>query len=186
MSNEAFSQTSSVLIKAVTSALSGTGTPPNVVWTAPSQGNTSQVSVWLYQVAVDEFSRNAPAPQGDYQTPTRTKAAAPPLGINLYYLITPYFEQTETEQQALAQVMLYFYENPVLAVYQPDVGVNDQVRVTPLPDSLADRATLWQALTQPFKLSMSYIVRTVRLINPNLVPVAPVNRIVTGLPPNAS
>ena len=183
MSTAAFTQATTVLVSAVQSAV-GTGT--TVVLTDPSQGSGNRVSVWLYQVAVDEFSRNAPAAPADSGTPARSKSAAPPLGINLYYLITPLFDQPEAEQQALAQVMLYLYENPILAVYQPDVGVNDQVRVTPLPDSLADRATLWQALTEPFKLSMSYIVRTVRLISPNVVSVAPVGSIATGLPASAA
>jgi hypothetical protein len=179
MSTDAFTLASGALKEAVERAIGGTAA---VVLTDPGQGNGSRVSVWLYQAGIDEFGRNAAPPTADDQTANRRRAALPPLGVNLHYLITPIFDRPEADQQALARVMLGLYEEPVLRVFEPEAGVYDQVRVSPVPDPLDDRARLWEALGKPYRLCACYLVRAVRLASLKTVPAAPVAAVAAGRP----
>lgn len=180
MSTDAFTLASQALKAAVERAL--VGTTATVGLADPSQGTGNRVSVWLYQVGVDEYGRNAQPAAADDRAAARRRAALPPLGVNLHYLITPVFDRPEADQQALARIMLGLYENSVLGVFEPEAGTNDQVRVSPVPDPLDDRARLWEALGKPYRLCTCYLVRTVRLSSRRTVPVAPVATTVTGIP----
>jgi hypothetical protein len=179
MSTDAFTLASQALKESIEQTLGGS---TSVVLTDPTQGNGNRVSVWLYQVGIDEFGRNALPAAGDDRAASRTRAALPPLGVNLYYLITPIFDRPEADQQALGQVMLGLYEDPILGVFEPAAGVNDQVRVSPVPDALDDRARLWEALGKPYRLCACYIVRTVRLVSQKTATVAPVATTGIGRP----
>src|SRR3954470_22543334 len=76
---------------------------------APSSQDAARISLWLYQVTADEFGRNAPVTEAETAT-RRVRFQFPPLGVNLFYLVTLLLGNPEAEQQALGRVLLTMHE----------------------------------------------------------------------------
>ena len=183
MSTAVFTQVNQALKTLLDKALTDVSGTPVVVFTPPGGDEpgdeVNQVSVWLYQVMVDEFSRNVPPAEAEGGD-KRVRFRLPPLGVNLFYLITPLQKNPESAQTALAFVLLALHETPVLSVVEPNSEVNERVRVSFLPDSLDDRIKLWESLSKPYRLSVSYVARTVRLASKQTTTAAPVGSTTVG------
>ena len=144
------------------------------------QGNV--VSVWLYQILPDEFSRNASSPilneavsNGTGSLSKRKRSAAPPLGVNLYYLITPLTGAVDSDHDELGRLLLTIHESPVLRVVQPDLGEDELIRISLPADPLEERLHLWDSLkATKYRLSFICLLRTARLFTANTVEEAPV------------
>ncbi len=145
-----------------------------VVLTDPTKANTDEVSLWLYQVTPDEFARNRPPTQVETANGRKARLQLPPLGVNLYYLVTPKIDDQNRAQTTLADILLAFHEEAQFAVENVGAGVRDLVTVTLVPDSLDDRVKLWESLSTPYRLSVCYQVRTVRLVSAKVATSAPV------------
>jgi hypothetical protein len=170
MSTEAFALVSNRL-KAVLGTV--IRDPDEVVLNDPTAAD-DKVSLWLYQVAADEFVRNAPPGRAETGDGRTVRFKLPPLGVNLYYLLTPMVKDPDTQQTLLAKAMLVLHENPVIRVPGPDrpedapaaeAEVSEAVRVSLVPDTLDDRVRLFDTLDLPYRLSVCYQVRTVRLVS---------------------
>ncbi len=192
MNTGAFAEVSTQLMKLLQDGLdadSNVQPKPTVVLDDPrkptSGGSAARVSLWLYQVGIDEFGRNNPSPlfPGTAAQPKPTRFAFPPLGVNLFYLITPVLGSNNptADQTALARAMLTLHENAVLAVSNPSVGLSEQIRIGLASESLDDRVKLWESLSEPYRLSACYVVRTVRLMSPLIETVTPVASMTTGM-----
>lgn len=163
----------------------GRGHSHSVQLKDPSEvDQTSGVSVWLFQVQPDEFSRNSPAPvlreaaagpnAGD-PAAKRKRSAVPPFGLNLYYLVTPTTGNVESDQEVLGRMLLTIHESPMLRVQEPESGQDEQVRIILPGDSLEDRIRLWDSLkSKPYRLSFTCVVRTARLLSSISIEEAPV------------
>jgi hypothetical protein len=132
-------------------------------------GNGSQASWWLYQVSEDEFTRNPPL------QPTRGADRARngqlgPLGLNLYYLLTPYGGSNDNDLVILGRAMQVLNDNAVLLVRNADTV--EELRISLLPWELEDRARLWEALGQTYRLSATYQVRVARIDSERVVGVS--------------
>ena len=118
-----------------------------------------------YQVTVDEFTRNRSPAQVENAAGRAGRLKLPPLGVNLSYLIAPMVDDQYAAQTALAAVMLALYETPLFPVELPGAEVSEVVRVSFVPDTLEERAKLWEVVSRPYRLSVCYQVRTVRLVS---------------------
>jgi hypothetical protein len=189
MSTEAFSLVSGRLAAVLRKGIPG---HPSVVLTDPSGADEGAVSLWLYQVAADEFVRNAPVPRAETGDGRTVRYRLPPLGVNLFYLLTPMAKDPAAQQNQLAQAMLALHENSVVRVPDPsdpdsasaaaDAEVTEAVRVSLIPDSLDDRVRLWESINKPYRLSVAYQVRTVRLVSKLTEDSGTVGRVVAAKP----
>jgi hypothetical protein len=122
------------------------------------------LSLWLYRVVRNPELTNTP--------PTRIfpdKVGRPPLLLDLYYLITPLQEEPEADQVLLGRVMQTFHDTPVLRGTDLTPSLRDtgyELRVNLEAQSIDQLAQVWQALQEPYQLSVCYQVQ--------VVPVAPV------------
>lgn len=176
MSTAALATVSHALRRVIEDALGGA-----VVLADPSKANAGEVSVWLYQVTLDEFSRNRTPAQVETATGRATRFRLPPLVLNLSYLVTPVVDDQEMAQTKLAAVMLALHETPQFPVVLAGAEVNEFVRVSFVPDHLDDRAKLWESLSRPYRLSVCYQVRTVRLVSKQVSADTPVVSSAAGL-----
>ncbi len=119
-----------------------------------------RVSVWLYQATPDEYFRNLPvaAVSGNPK-----RELGPPLALNLHYLVTPITGSPDSDQQVLAVAMLALHLTPVLMIGNLSDNVDEEIRISLVSDSLEDRVRLWESLNVPYRLSASYLARTVRI-----------------------
>jgi hypothetical protein len=121
--------------------------------------NDQRLSLWLYQVQQNEFLRNAPPvrlPNDDLQYT--------PLAINLFYLLTPHTNSDEGDQLVLGRAMQIFHDNAILLLEsQEDPGRGEELKIMMSHRDLRELAEVWEALQQPYRLSVSYEVRVPRI-----------------------
>lgn len=123
------------------------------------------VSVFLYRVSVDPTRRHIDLPRtAEDSTAQRQRTA---LSLELRYLLTVWSNVAETEQMVLGEVMSILDSRPILSgdaldtTYHWDEGVGLKVAIDDL--STEDMLRLWDGLAPQYRLSVPYVVRTVRL-----------------------
>ncbi|HEV3120748.1 MAG TPA: DUF4255 domain-containing protein [Isosphaeraceae bacterium] len=130
-----------------------------------ARGNLTgrQVNLFLYQVALNAAWRNMDLPQQNRSG----ESASPPLPLNLYYLLTVYAADGDSEsssQALLGTVMSVLHDHPVLGrdEIQRALAGNDlyaqveRIRLTFQPLSLDDIFKLWSGYQTPYRLSVAY------------------------------
>jgi hypothetical protein len=125
-----------------------------------AESTDRRLSVWLYSVQINEFMRNA-LPS---RLPDSSRLRYPPLAINLYYLITPFETDVEKEQLLLGRTMQILHDNATLTLWsREDPANNVELRVTMVQRDLRELAEVWEALQQPYHLSVCYQVSVVAI-----------------------
>lgn len=140
----------------------------NIVLSNPAQpiaiqGIVRQVSLWLYQVLPNEHLRNGPDVRrrvdGDDDA-----TFYPPLAVNLLYLLTPSTGDDLGDQQVLGRAMQTFHDSAVLRLVsrqEPDRA--EELHLSLAPRTIEELAEVWEAMQQPYRLSVCYEVRAVRI-----------------------
>ena len=149
---------------------------------ARANTNGNQVNLFLYHAALSPAWRNM-------DVPWRTKpgeTGQPPLGLNLYYLVTAYYGEAEDgadthsdpqrllgSHRLLGRAMSILHDHPVLdaaaihAILPPDDRLEhpydqvERVRITSQPLSLDEMSKLWTGFQTQYRLSAAYEVSVV-------------------------
>ena len=88
------------------------------------------------------------------------------LPLDLHFLLTPWAANAEYEHRILGSAMRCLDETPILSgplldtSHTPDWGVDEALQVTPDDDVAMD---IWDTLDADFRLSVPYLVRTLRI-----------------------
>jgi len=127
----------------------------------------NQVNIFLYHVEHSTHWRNQ-------ELPGRTKngeSGHPPLGLNLYYIITAYGQNNNEiiGHLLLGKAMSILHDHPVFSRQEiqtafPNSLLHEQierVRITPQPITLDDISKLWTGFQTQYKLSIAYQVSVV-------------------------
>lgn len=140
---------------------------PNIVLSNPAQpidaNVVRQMSLWLYQVMPNEHLRNAP-PARARSDGDDTVEFYPPLAINLQYLLTPSTGSDLGDQLVLGRSLQIFHDQSILSMQslQNDDHA-DELHVSFAPRTIEELAKVWEAMQQPYRLSVCYEVRVVRI-----------------------
>jgi hypothetical protein len=136
---------------------------------APDEpGGARRVNLFLYKVEENPFLRN----EGWQPNPTdTTKLLAPPLALNLRYLLTAYANNDANLGNApiheiLGDAMRVFYQHPIVpnAHLAGDLGAaREQIKITPNGIDMEELSQVWGTFSQPFRLSVLYEVSVVQL-----------------------
>jgi hypothetical protein len=126
-----------------------------------AEGENRRVSLWLYQVQENEFLRN----QLPQRLPNDNDVQQfPPLTLNLFYLLTPSTSSVEGDQMVLGRSMQIFYDNAILLLESTEQpGAAEELRLSLCQRDLRELAEVWEALQQPYRLSVCYEVRVTRI-----------------------
>jgi hypothetical protein len=146
------------------------------------------LNLYLYRVVESAYTRNQPWP-GD-RSPNSLPSDRPPLGLMLYYLLTPLsatssgdggFSAGDDAHTMLGLAMQVLQEHPVLNdIHLPAVGNNlgfdsdlelpayildsyERVQITLVPMSLDEISRIWATINQPYRLSVVYEASLVEL-----------------------
>jgi hypothetical protein len=125
---------------------------------SPSAGqNKGKLSLFLYQVQEDPFLKNQAMLPG--AAPGQIKY--PPLSLTLRYMITPLLSDPDKNQIILGRAMQILYDNATLSgdFLPAQPGSSPELRVLFDPLSFEETARLWTAMSEPFRLSVCYLVR---------------------------
>jgi hypothetical protein len=131
-------------------------------------GHTSGISVWLYKVSRMPEMLNEPPERIGPNRIVRT-----PLPILLFYLVTPITVHPETRHTLLGRVLQVLNDHAILR--GADLrgvlkGTSEQLRVNLEALSLEELSLVWEALSEPYQLSVTYLVQVVK-IDSDLEPV---------------
>jgi hypothetical protein len=122
-----------------------------------------QASLWLYQVLPNEHLRNA-AFVRTRDAHDDTAEVYPPLAINLLYLLTPSTGSDLGDQQVLGRALQVFHDQSVLLIQSAQLpNTTDELHVSLAPRTIEELAKVWEAMQQPYRLSVCYEVRVVRI-----------------------
>jgi hypothetical protein len=125
-----------------------------------TQGKSSQLSVFLYNVTELSIMRNQPQP---IQDPSKPRTL---IYLNLHYLITPLSHDSETDQLLLGRVIQLLAETPVLRGLELQGSLResgDELRVALEPLGIDDLSKLWVMLSLPYRLCVGYSVQPIRI-----------------------
>jgi Pvc16 N-terminal domain len=164
---------SSVLGSVAVSAL-----PPDRV-IAPGGEEPTQINLFLHQVSHNQGWRNSGLPARDG---SGARVSAPPLALNLHYLVTVYGKELYAPEILLGHAMQVFHENPVLsrdAIRRalsptlPDPTLPgevaaaqlaeqmEQLKITPEALNTEEMSRLWSALQAQYRATAAYQVSVV-------------------------
>lgn len=127
--------------------------------TATAQDSARRLSLWLYHVSEDEHVKNLPAVRLSDATTRMT-----PLALDLFYLLTPFAASGEADHLLLGKAMQTFHDTATARVVDTaTMDVNEELRITLFRRSLDEISQVWQALREPYRLSVCYQVKVTHL-----------------------
>jgi Pvc16 N-terminal domain len=121
-----------------------------------------RATLFLYDVVQEPTVRNRP--KSTRLVGGNLVVRKQPLGLCLHYLVTAWGGDRATEQQILGRVMQVMYDDAVIDGVELAgslAGTPTELRVSLSPMQLEDRARVWFAIGQPYRLSVNYEVRVV-------------------------
>lgn len=130
-----------------------------------SRGSSPSVNLYLYQVAEHALTKNRPPISLDALNEQR-----PPLALSLLYMITPYAPKsdslTQSEHLVLGRAMQVFYDNGLIE--DPNLvgslaGRSCNIRLSLCRMNLEEQTRIWNALQLPYRLSVCYEARVIRI-----------------------
>ena len=124
-------------------------------------GDATGVSLWLYRAVRDGHILNHP-PRRD----ALGRLVGWSLPVNLYYLITPVANAPEDEHLLLGRVLQAFNDAPTLRgpLLQGSLnGGPEAFRLTIEPLTLEQLTRVWDALKEPYALSVNYQVQVLSI-----------------------
>jgi hypothetical protein len=129
---------------------------------APVTEDPPRVTLFLYQILEDASVRNRAGigrvVNGQVQ---RRKA---PLGLRLQYMITAWGGDRHSEQRMLGRVLQVLYDDAILDggdLTGVLAGSDARIDISLSPIELEDRARVWSAIGQTYRLSINYEARVV-------------------------
>jgi len=124
-------------------------------------GDSSGISVWLYKVSRMAEMLNEPPERIVANQIVRT-----PLPVLLYYLITPVTKDPLGRHTLLGKVLQIFNDNSILRgadLHGVLKGTTEQLRINLEALSLEELSLVWEALSEPYQLSVTYLVQVVKI-----------------------
>jgi Pvc16 N-terminal domain len=131
-------------------------------------GHTSGISVWLYKVSRMAEMLNEPPARISANQVVRV-----PLPILLFYLVTPITAHPEVRHTLLGRVLQVLNDHAILR--GSDLrgvlkGTTERLRVNLEAMTLDELSLVWEALSEPYQLSVTYLVQVAK-IDSDLEPV---------------
>lgn len=147
--------------------LSIVGELANIVLTDPARKSTTispRLSLWVYRLTENEFVKNQPPaplpnPRGGGGSTIRNSG----LCLNLHLLITPLTGEGEKDLLLLGKTMQILHDNARILLTPADQDVSEELKVVLCPLTLEELTRVWDALREPYKLSVCYEIRLVSI-----------------------
>lgn len=119
------------------------------------------ISLWLYQVTRDSDMLNEPQLRV-----SRDRVRRKPLPVHLHYLVTPIRPSQEDEHVLLGRVLQVLQDHSELGpadLAEPLRSESTDYRIVLEALSLEEVSRIWNALQEPYRLSVSYLAQMVRI-----------------------
>jgi hypothetical protein len=134
--------------------------------TQTAQNTSNRLSLWLYQITENEFVKNQPVARSNGP---ETQGFAP-LAINLNFLITPFTHPANGDPSArdedhmvLGKIMQVLHDNAIVYVRDVTNDIAEELRIIFKRHTLEELTRIWEALREPYRLSVCYEIRVSRI-----------------------
>jgi len=127
--------------------------------TETARDSANRLSLWLHHITENEFLKNQPMERG----PTYDTLRFPPLALNFSYLVTPFAPSGEADHLLLGKTMQVLYDNAVILLRDETSDIGEELRIIFNRLSLEELTRIWEALREPYRLSLCYQVRVTRI-----------------------
>jgi len=153
-----------MLTNNITNALTVPLNVPVQLFSPPEMNKVGQVpgiSLWLYKVSRMAEMLNEPP-----ERRSATQTARTPLPVLMHYLVTPMATDPLTCQTLLGRVLQVFNDHAILrgadlqGVLQ---NTTEQLRVNLEALTLEELSLVWEALGEPYQLSVTYLVQVAKI-----------------------
>jgi hypothetical protein len=118
------------------------------------------LSLYLYRIKINEHRRNSIRPDGPSDS-------APPLWVDLHYLMTVWADSALAEQTIMTWGMLQLHLRPMLDVSSlpPKFGwmPADTVQILDAELSDEDMMRIWDGIGPSYRLTVGYVARVVHV-----------------------
>ncbi len=144
--------------------------------TAPAAGMT--LTLTLYEIAEDPSARNRPdirVVQNNQVTLQRS-----PTAMLLRYVITAWSGDAISDQTILGRAVQTLYEHAIISGAELAntslIASDEAIAITMIQQSIEDRTHVWRAFEKPYRLSINYEVRVVKIESSRAPVVSPTVR----------
>jgi hypothetical protein len=166
---EAIGDVSKTLETVLTSGLAALGgvNPPKATLhdlVTPPGNSPPQLTIFLYDIVEDPSARNHPPSRvaGFPQCTVRK----PPIALCLRYMMTAWASDRLSEHRIIGRAVQVLYERSTMSgtdLFGSLANTHEAIKLTLAPISLDDRARVWDAIRQTYRLSVNYEVRVVHI-----------------------
>jgi hypothetical protein len=133
--------------------------------TETARDSSNKLSLWLYQITENEFVKNQPPVRANNNGTGSISLQATPLALNLFYLVTPFTGDSKADQLLIGKTMQTLYDNAIVSLHSTVGGeeIEEELRVIFCRLTLEELTRIWEALQEPYRLSICYQVRVTRI-----------------------
>ncbi|HEX8748248.1 MAG TPA: DUF4255 domain-containing protein [Pyrinomonadaceae bacterium] len=120
-----------------------------------------KINLFLYRVEESEFARNE-----DWEAAGTDGLHYPPLTLNLFYVMTPFIEDKLDEQRIFGEAMRVFHDNSIIEPSSLKGTLEnsaEELKVDLYRSTMEQLTQIWSALSKPYRLSVVYQIRMVRI-----------------------
>ena len=140
----------------------------DIVFDNPTEADkTAKLSLWLYRVSENSFVKNSPmVNRGVNQRSGASTRQYPPLALDLYYLVTPIKQEgraVDTSLLILGKTMQALYDRAITIHTEEGFEDSEELRISLMPLTLEEQTRIWEALQEPYQLSVCYQVRVAHI-----------------------
>ena len=131
----------------------------------PPTSDPPVVTLFLYDIVEDPSARNRDKTRR-VDANGNLRILKQPLGLCLHYMVTAWGGDRLTEQRMLGRVLQILYDDAALdglELLGVLAGTPAKLHVSLAPLQLEDRARVWWAIGQTYRLSVNYEVRVVSI-----------------------
>jgi hypothetical protein len=134
--------------------------PDHILSLSPADVESAEppyLSLFLYRISEDEHMKNMNMPTSDIET-----VDYPPLSLKLFYLLSTYARDSQTEHRLMGRAMQILYDNSIVSGTMLKgglAGTLEEMFITIDPLSIDDLNKLWSLFgSKPYKTSVGYRV----------------------------
>jgi hypothetical protein len=133
------------------------GSEAAITFTNPTEtarDSDNRLSLWLYRISENEFVKNGSMSA----TAASNTERLPPLALNLFYLLTPFGATGDADHLLLGKAMQTLYDNAQIPLRNRGDDVFEDLRLVLCRVTLEELTRIWEALREPYRLSVCYQV----------------------------
>lgn len=140
--------------------------------TEAARSSANRLSLWLYHVTENGHAKNQPMQRARQPPPPpppgqseREVLQFPAMALDFYFLLTPFSQDPtgEADQLLLGKAMQVLYDNAIVLLRNASNTIAEELRIIFCRLTVEELTRIWEALREPYRLSVCYLVRVMRV-----------------------